>query len=399
MMSWMITAILLASLQDEADLGQKAYREGRFAEAADRFEKALEKDKKSPQLWTALGHASLQAGRWEAAVRAYREAMALKVETVDLYRGLARALDQAGRTDEAIASLRKAGSLDPEGSDSLSIARLFVRREEWLLAEQELLTHLRASPASVEGLESLAYVLGRSARAAQAGEVYRDLERRAPAETKYRIARARLAASQGHSGEAIDALEVVRHLGGLKEEDDRLLADLYLQEKMYEEAAACYARRLALPGSPKADDAYRLGHAYYESKQYASAREAFLKVLSIDPAHGGAALYLGQVAAAQGNVDEARKQFSGALGRMPDSPQPALALGGLEFKESSWIKAAEAFREAIKRGSTDPSVGYDLVFSWVKAGRKDEARQALKEALRLRPLDERLRGLLQEIAK
>jgi tetratricopeptide (TPR) repeat protein len=392
--AWM----LLSLLQDDAELGYKAYGAGRFAEAADRFEKALVKQK-TPQLWTAFGHASLQAERWEPAIGAYREVIALKADTADIHRSLARALSMAGRIDEAIASLRKAGTLDPDGSDSLSIARLRIQREEWLQAEFELISYLRSVPSSIEGLESLAFVLGRLGKPNEAVEFYRNLERRHPTETKYRTALARLAASQTHYGEAIESLEALRLLGGLKEEDERLLADLYLQEKMYAEAAACYARRLAVSASPKADDAYRLGHAYYESKQWTSAKEAFQKVLSIDPAHGGAFLYLGHLAFAQGKADEARKDFTEAFGRMPDSPQPALALGNLELKESSFIKAAEAYREALKRGATDSSVWYDLVFSWVKAGRRDEARVALKEALRQWPLDERFRGLLQEIER
>ncbi|HVR87180.1 MAG TPA: tetratricopeptide repeat protein, partial [Planctomycetota bacterium] len=385
-MSWTIAMFLAATLlQDEGELGQKAYQEGRFAEAADHFEKAVAKDKKSPQLWIALGHASLQANRWEAAIRAYREAIALKVDTADLHRALARAFEMGGREDEAMGSLRRAVALDPEGTDSLSIARILVKREAWLLAEQELLQYLRRSPSSIEGLEVLAYILGRSGRIAEAGEVYRDLERRRPAEMKYRIAAARLAASQSHYGEAIDALELVRHLGELKDEDERLLADLYLQERMYPEAAACYARRLALLNPPKAEDAYRLGHAYYESKEFASAQEAFRKVLAIDPTHGGASLHLGHIAQAQGNADEARRCFTEAEKRMADSPQPAIALGNLELKESAWVQAAEAFRRAVHLGSADPAIWYNLVFSWHQAGRHDEERQALKEALREAP--------------
>jgi tetratricopeptide (TPR) repeat protein len=397
-MSWTIAVVFAATLlQDEAELGQKAYQAGRFVEAADHFEKAVAREQKSPQLWIALGHACLQAQRWEGAIRAYREAIALKTETADVYRTLARALEMGGRTDEAIASLRKAIVLDPGGTEGLSIARLLVQREEWLIAEQELLLFLRTTPSSVEGLESLAYVLGRSNRVAHAEEVYRDLVRRKPTESKYRLALGRLGASQGHYAEALDQLEMVRHLGGLKDDDERLLADLYLQEKMYPEAAACYARRLAVVNPPKAEDAYRLGHTYYESKEWVSAQESFRKVLSLDPTHGGACLYLGHIALLLGDAQEARKRFSEAQGRMPDSSQPALALGNLELKEGSWVKAAEAFREALKRGATDSSVWYDLVLSWVKAGRKDEALRALKEALHTLPFDERLRGLLQEI--
>ena len=389
----------LLSLQDDAELGQKAYQAGRFAEAADSFEKALAGNKKSAPLWIAFGHASLQAGRWDQAVRAYGEAIALKVETPELDRALARALDQGGRTDEAIASLRRAASLDPGGSDSLTIGRLLIRKENWVLAEQELLSYLRSSPGSLEGLETLAYVLGKSGRSSQAAEIYRDLERRTPAETKYRILRARLAASQGRYSEAVESLEAARLLGGLKEEDEGLLADLYLQEKMFLEAAACYARRLTLSGHPKAEDAYRLGHAYYESGQLLSAKEAFRKALQIEPAHGGASLYLGQIASAQGDGTEARKAFTDAQAKMPDSPQPSIVLGNLELRESSWENAARAFQEALKRGAADSSIWYDLVFAWVKAGRRVEAIQALKEAFHHFPQDDRLRGLLHEIEK
>jgi len=399
-MSWM-TAVFFAAtlLQDEGDLGQKAYQEGRFAEAADHFEKAVARDRKSPQLWIALGHASLQASRWESAIRAYREALALKVDTVDLHRALARAFEMGGQEEEAMGSLRKAVALDPEGADSLSIARLLVKREAWLLAEQELLSFLRHSPSSIDGLEVLAFVLGRSGRVTEAGEVYRDLERRRPAELKYRVAGARLAASQSHYGEAIDALEMVRHLGGLNDVEERLLADLYLQEKMYPEAAACYARRLVLLNPPKAEDVYRLGHAYYESKEFVSAEETFRKVLAIDPAHGGAALYLGHIAQARGHTDEARRYFSDAEKRMADSPQPSIALGNLELKETDWVKAAEAFRRALQFGSSDPALWYNVVFSWHQAGRHEEARQALKEALQESPFAERLRALLHEMGR
>jgi tetratricopeptide (TPR) repeat protein len=346
----------------------------------------------------ALGHASLQAGRWEAAERAYREAVGLKVETADIDRALARALDQEGKAEEAIASLRRALALDPGASDSLSIARLLAKREEWLLAEGEILAYLRSFPASIEGTEILAFVLGRSGKASQAEAVYRSLERLAPSEPKYRMTHARLSASQGHYGEALDQLEIARHMGGLKDEDERLLADLYLQEKMFGEAADCYARRLGGSGA-NSDDAYRLGHAYFESGQWVSARNAFQKALELDPRNGNAAFYLGRVASAQGNLEEARKYYREALGLMSGSPQPALALGTLELKDTAWEKAAEAFEEALKRGSDESSVGYDLAYCRGRAGKKKEALQALKEALHQAPFDERLRGLLHDLEK
>jgi len=61
------------------------------------------------------------------------------------------------------------------------------------------------------------------------------------------------------------------------------------------------------------------------------------------------------------------------------------------------VKAAEAFREARRLGSGDPAIAYNLAFAWHQAGRKEEALQALKLALREDPFSERLRSLLQEM--
>ena len=394
-----MAAASLLGLQDDSKLGQQDYQAGRYGEAADHFAKALEKDPKSPQLWIAFGHASLQAQRWESAILGYRQAQSLKMETADLDRALAQALEMEHRTDESIASLRRAARLDPEGNDSLTVARLYVRHENWLLAQTELLQYLARTPGSLEGWEALAFVLGRTGSLKEAEGVYRELEVRRPGEPKYRVARGRLAVSQGRYGEAIDLLEWARAVSGLQEDEDRLLADLYLQERMYAEAAECYARRIAHSERPKVEDELRLGHAYLALKDYASAEEAFRKAQALDPAGGGPALSLGHIAQARGEVARARQFFTEAQTRMPDSPQGAIALGNLELAESSWVKAAEAFQEAVRRGSVDAAVGYNLVLSWHRAERKEEAQRALKEALRLFPLDPRLRALFPEVCR
>lgn len=398
MLAALLVLALSAAPQEDAIAGEKAYREGRYGEAADHFEKAVQKDAKTAGLWVALGHASIQAGRPDAAIRAYRQAIALKTDTADVNRSLGQAYALKGRHEEAIASFRKAGQLDPEGNDCLSIARLRAQREEWLLAEHEVSLHLRVAPASIEALELLSYVLVRGGKHEQAGEVYRQLSRRKPLESKYLIAWGQAEASRGRYGEASDILEIASRLGEANPETLRLLADLYLQQQMHREAAAAYARMLAASKEPKADDYLRLGHAYARGGETVSARAAFEKARTLDPALTSATLQLAHLAASRGETDVARKEFEAAV-QGSTSPSACEALGDFELKAGDSVRAAAAFAEAIRRGGASGSLRYNHALALHTAGKLDDARSALREALRQAPLDERLRALLRQIDK
>lgn len=391
-------ALLLAVLlsQDDAIAGEKAYREGRYAEAADLFEKAAAKDAKNAGLWSALGHASLQAGRSEAAIRAYRQSIALKADSVDVHRALAQALAQAGRLEESIGAFRRAGQLDPDGGDSLSIAKLRAQREEWLQAEHELALHLRAAPSSIDALELLSYVLVRGGKPDQAAEIYKMLSRRRPLEPKYLLAWGQSEASRGRYGEAADVLEIASRLGEANVETLRLLADLYLQQQMHREAASAYVRMLAASKEPKADDYLRLGHAYLQGGETASARAAFEKARGIDPGLTAATLQLAQIAAGRGEAETARKEFDAAV-KGSTGAAACEALGEFELKAGDYARAAAAFADAVRRGGGSAGLRAQLAAALHGAGKPDEARAVLREALRHAPLDERLRALLRQL--
>lgn len=395
----MMTLMLLCLLQDDAKLGEKAYQEGRYAEAADRFEKATAADGKSLQLWLSLGHSCLQCQRWAGAARAYRKAIELKGETAEVDRALGHALLMGGKPGEALAAFRRAGNLDPEGPDALSLARIHVQKEDWMLAEQEALRHLRVAPDSIEGLELLAFVRVRSGKSGDAATIYKALARRKPEESKYLLAWAQMEAAQRKYGEAIDALELASRLNTVDEGGLRLLADLYLEKKMSHEAAAVYGRLLSLTKSPKADDWLRLGLARLQAREAPSAREAFQKARGLDPKLAAASIQLGHLSAAQGDLQDARQGYAAAMAADPQGTEAVEALGDLELKAGDPGKAAEAFATALQRGVRSAAVHHNYIYALLQAGKPDEARKAVREALRLHPLEESLRALLRQIEK
>ncbi|HEX7899656.1 MAG TPA: tetratricopeptide repeat protein [Planctomycetota bacterium] len=362
---------LLLLLAQDLEEGDKAYKAGDYAKAVGHFEKAVA-SKPDAQVWLVLGSCYLRVERPKDAVKAFREALALKAEGVDVHRALGQALLNAGQLDEAIASFRTAEARDPNGQDAYWIARVFIQREEWTQAVYELSRHRHAHPESIETLETLAYVLGRSGRHGESADAYRALARRKPLETKYLVFVAQAEAAAQRYGPAVDALEAARRRGAVDPAAARLLGDLYLTLNMPREAAAAYARLTDL----KPDDWVRLGHAYLRSNETTSAREAFTKA----GARPDALTQLGHLS----EPADARRLFkeAGAWG----------ALGELELKAGDAKAAAVAFAEALK---TDRSAAahYHLALALKQAG-QDEF-PALRDGLREHPLDEKLRALLR----
>ncbi|HQJ53257.1 MAG TPA: tetratricopeptide repeat protein [Planctomycetota bacterium] len=393
-LGWALAAALAAGAED-ITVGEKAYREGRYADAAAALEKVG--DKTGPLL-AVLGDCYVQLRQWDAAAATFQSAIAKGTAGAEVHRALGHVLFTAGRLDAALAHFRTAGALDPAGGDALRIAHIFIEREEWYQAQQETIEALRRSPDSLEALELLGFVLTRAGRPGEAAEIFRGLVRRRPGEVKYRLLLGRVEASAGRYGEAIDALEAAYRLGAEAADGLRLLADCCLAQQMPREAIAAFARMEALGVTPGAEDWHRLGHALLRTGELLSAQEAFAKAFAADPRHWGAALELARLAADRGATDEARAWFDAAAEASAESPVACAARGEFEVSAGAPERAAESFAEAIRRGDRRAAVRRALVAALQAAGLPDAALAALKEALREFPFDAGLRDLLKRQA-
>ena len=395
-----VVMLLIGFVQDESALGDRALREGRYAEAAEHYERAAARGGASAGLWRRLGLAYSRLEQWAKAAAAYRSCLALEGESgADLWRAFAQASSRAGALEDALEAWAKAESLDPGGRDALFRARALVERERWTLAEHETARFLRVHPRDPEARELWAYVLERTARKAEAAEVYRELLREDPFDANRRLRLAGALAAQERADEAIDVLEAGRRLASSGPAAERLLADLYLERRMYREAAACYARLVAGGKERAAEDFHRLGHAYYQTGEFLSAKEAFERARAIDPAHAGAALFLGHAAAARGEVEEARRAYEAAARANPRDARPCRALGDLELRQGRPAEAAAAYAQAVARGGGDAAVHANRVACLLQAGLREEALSALKDAVKAHPTDERWRAFFRELAR
>jgi len=390
-------AVASAWSQDSAQLGNTAFGEGRFAEAVTHYQQALS-GKPTFAVHVNLGHSYMKLERWTEATASYQAAMELDREAVtsDIWLFLGQARYQAGQYREALDAFLEVNSSAANSQTGLWAARCLIELEQWLGAKSTLALHLGRHPQDLEALELLAHVFGQMDDFSGVIDTYRELLNASPDRTPYRIALANALALSSQNQQAIDTLELAWRLdAGAAERVNQLLADLYLAEKMPQEAALCYARFVRASDKPNASDYFRLGMAYFQGKEFTSATEALRKTQQTDPANVEADLYLGHIARAQDDLQKAEHHYKAALRREPTSTEALLALAQLQMGQRRYDQAATHFAKAIALGRKSPQVYYNHVLALLHT--PDQARQteaALKAALAHHPADPPLQQLL-----
>ena len=388
--------------KDNVELGNEAFGRGDYSKAVEYYKQAIEA-KPTFAAYVNLGHCYMQLERWDDAASAYEEAIRTKPDdvTAEILRALGRARFESRQYNKAMDAYLKASSLETgKGRDDVWIARCMIELEEWIQAQSVLLGQLRREPRDTVTLELLAYVYNQQNDWPGIIGIYRELLDIAPERTAYRVALAKALTVQGQRQEAIDMLEFARRVDlGSDGEIDRLLADLYLAEEMPQEAAGCYARLIRTLDNPSGEDYYRLGLAYFQAGDLASAEAAFSHMRQVNPSDFKADLYLGHVVAEAGRFDEAEAHYRAALEKNPTSVECLVALADLQIKGKHPAEAAANLAQAIALGDTRPQVYYNYILALMDG--KDEAsvRAALKAALAEHPSDEQLNRLLDRHIK
>ena len=135
--------------------GIRAYSEGRYAEAADLWQRWADGSPDEPEAWALLGNARSRMSATDAAIDAYGRSLQLAPGQIELALERARLLERAGRTDES-------GEL--------------------------LDSYARAFPGDPRIAVSQALWLDRHGRRAAGRDILRDLVERNPADIETRLA-------------------------------------------------------------------------------------------------------------------------------------------------------------------------------------------------------------------
>lgn len=190
---------LNASVEDYRKLAEALQKKGEFAEIADLYRLAVQRNPDSYKLYKNLGEILVKQKQIDEAVLAYQKSVELNPQFAWSYKGLGEALELKGRRSEAIASYQKAiklkseviekihprleALLDAEGrwdeavdlyryafkkkpSDRRLQAKIyeklgdsFIHQKNWEQANTNFVKALQIEPDYFQAYEKIAYVL------------------------------------------------------------------------------------------------------------------------------------------------------------------------------------------------------------------------------------------------
>lgn len=135
-----------------------------------------------------------------------------------------------------------------------------------------------------------------------------------------------------------------------------------------------------------------LGKAYYNTKQYAKAIEAFQQVIQINPKYADAWNNLGNACVAdntwhlENDSDKRLEQLANAIEAYqqairinPDFPASLLQLGNTNSDTAQYIKAIKAYQEAIRINPEHTSTWFNLGIAYKLNGQTDKVMEVYRQ--------------------
>ncbi|MCD6490563.1 MAG: tetratricopeptide repeat protein [Thermodesulfobacterium sp.] len=125
---------------------------------------------------------------------------------------------------------------------------------------------------------------------------------------------------------------------------------------------------------------HRLAIAYFNLGKFQEAKEAFKKVLKLDPFHFEAMINLGILLAQEGNLEEAKKAFTFTLKYYPKSLEAWNNLGLIEFELGNLDEAEKCYKKALEIDETFTEAWINLSTVLIEKELFEEAISALEKA-------------------
>ena len=221
-----------------------------------------------------------ETGRPEDAIDEFAKAADLRPDdpVPALYR--AQSLDQTNRTDETIAAYRRVLEIDPDLVEPHErLGFIYRDTNEGDQAVDELLAAERLGSTTPAVFVALGDIESERENLDAARTHYERADQLLPGDIDIGL---RLALVLREQGEASGAIAILENLeegpGGL----DSILAEAYMENEMYAEAAEAF-ERLSRQNPETSDYWYMLGRAYLEIDMEDLAEAALHQAMSIDP--------------------------------------------------------------------------------------------------------------------
>ncbi len=340
---------ILGEFGDSAEVylgrGRAKLASGDPAGGVDDLERAQALDPRSIAIAEELADVLYSQGNYPKAIDYYEKAFAGGAGTTEGRYRAAVSLVRENRAEDALSHLSAAIAKDPShGEAQFLYGQLLNARGRYEEAEKSLRSAEKNVEAGGDYLNQLAIALLEQRKLEEAEEVALDFLRTYPSDARARS----------------------------------LLGEIYLSRKQYEPARAQLIQALLTdPNDPRAQIALgrtwlAIGKARNDAQDLAKAKQVLAAARGVD--EGRRLLALGQVALAEGKVDEA----DALLQQARDSGAPELpvhlSLAETRWKANDLVGAAEELQRASALSPGDSAVSLSLAITYFQL--KDTTRAA-----------------------
>ncbi len=374
------------------DLGDSLAQVGRWDEAIDALQQAMDLDDEYARPWHSLGNVYRLMGRLEDAGRAYERAIELEPDYAWAYHNLGLAQQQLGRLDRAGELYRQAVEHHEDNPGRAvswnSLGNVHSLQRQYAEAVEAYRQAISLDPRYARPWNNLGDVY--RAQGVEQG-VAQAYQRAIELEPDFAWPYHNLGALSKNKGAYAPALTyyqqaLERHLQPQdKSASWNGLGDVYRAQQQYDKAVDAYQNAIKLnpaDGWPH----HNLGYVYKIQEKYHQAITSYQQAIDLFDANENKAISwnnLGNVYSALRRYQDAINAYQQSIELNPDYALPWNSLGEVYRRQQRPDEAIRAFKQALKRDS-----GY--VLAWTNLGdvyrlsrRFDEAIEAYEQAIRL----------------
>ena len=355
------------------DQARTALRRGRLAEARERCQAILERNKTNAAAWNLLGLALQQSGQGDGAVAALAKAVSLEPNNAGYQHHFGNALLDASKPDRAITAYRRALRIDERLAEVHNdLGTAYFQKRWYDQAESSFRKAIELDPAHGVAYANLGAVLRALGRLQEGRKAFQralllKLRAALPSVLRWKV--------HAPAGHAADAREDKRKIVGE-------IAALFAARKLDE------ATNLALDAEkrfPRDQEVlYAVAQLLTERFEFEAALERVTAAIAIDGSRTEYHMAHARLLSRLGQRTAAAEAAQRALSLAPDSAQAHATLAVVYHTWRDEL-AEQAARRAVKLEPTLALAQSTLAVTLWWSGQLGEAEQHAREALRLEP--------------
>ena len=145
-----------AEIQTFFDAGLKLAAQGKYQDAIEQFQKALEKDPEQANIMGNMADSYSKLGKNDEALEIYQKAIAVSPTSAPLYNNMGTLLSKMGKSAESQEAFKKAAELDPSARNYYNIGATLVNSGK----SQEAIEFFKKAIAADPNYDEAYYQLG-----------------------------------------------------------------------------------------------------------------------------------------------------------------------------------------------------------------------------------------------